>query len=139
MMGRTPDPESPMFSPVITFESGSCPLKRSNTLADGYLDRVRRQGEFGTDGRLNNKDWSQFINGTSLRRMDRRDEELPDSPVVREGSEATLVASPSSSDLLPRMTHEGRSGDTDQEARMLGSREITVDYERMKQWTPNMQ
>lgn len=136
MMSRTPDLESPMFSPVITFDNGSCQLKRSNTLADGYLDRVRRQGEFGADGQLNSRGWSQFI---GLRRMDRRYGELPDSPVVREGSEATLVASPSSSDLLPRMTHEARSGDADQEDGVQGSGEVALDYERMKQWTPNMQ
>jgi hypothetical protein len=138
-MRRTPALESPMFSPAITFENGSCPLKRSNTLADGYIDRVRRQGELNNDRQRNNEDWSQFINGTGLRRMDRRDGELPDSPVVREGSEATLVSSPSSSDLLPRMTHEARSSDGDQDARMLGNREPVSDYERMKQWTPNMQ
>ena len=136
---RTPELESPMFSPVVTFENGSCPLKRSNTLADGYLDRVRRRVELNTDGQGSGKDWSQFINGTSLRRMDRREVELPDSPVVREGSEATLVSSPSPSDLLPRMIHEAGSGDRDQEARMLGNREAGLEDERMKQWTPNMQ
>lgn len=139
MMMRTPDLEPSVFSPVITFDNGSCPLKRSNTLADGYLDRVRRQGELNTDGQSNSKYWSRFINVTSLRRMDRRERELPDSPVVREGSEATLVSSPSPSDLLPRMIHEARSGATDRDATMLGSRKASSDCERVKQWTPNMQ
>lgn len=141
-MRGTPDLESSIFSPVVTFENGSCSLKRSNTLADGYLDRARRQGELNVDGHQNNKDWSRFTNGTGLRRMDRRERELPDSPVVREGSEATLVSSPSPSDLLPRMSmvHEARSGDSDQDVvMMLGDREVAPDYERMKQWTPNMQ
>lgn len=139
MMMRTPDLEPSMFSPAITFENGSCPLKRSNTLADGYLDQVRRQGELNGDGQWNSKDWNQFINGAGFRRMDRREGELPDSPVVREGSEATLVSSPSPSDLLPRITHEVGSGGTNQDATMLGNKEVAPDYERMRQWTPNMQ
>lgn len=135
-MTRTPELESSIFSPVVTFENGLCPLKRSNTLADGYLDRARRQGVLDDDGQRNNSDWGRFINGTSLGRMDRRERELPDSPVVREGSEATLVSSPSPSDLLPRIIHEARPGDTDENVTMPGNGD---DYERMKQWTPNMQ
>ena len=60
--------------------------------------------------------------------MDRRGEELPDSPVVREGSEATLVASPS--DLDPGIIHEARLGEANRGV---------PDDEGMKQWTPNMQ
>lgn len=71
--------------------------------------------------------------------MDGREVELPDSPVVREGSEATLVSSPSPSDIHPRITDEAGSGDRDQEAVLLGNREVAPDYERTKQWTPNMQ
>lgn len=127
-MAHTPELGSSMFSPVIAFGSGSCPLKRSNTLPDGHLDRARRQGMLDADGRRNSKNWGQSINGSGLGRMDRRGEELPDSPVVREGSEATLVASPS--DLDPGITHEARSGEANRGVQ---------DHERMKQWTPNMQ
>lgn len=76
-----------------------------------------------------------MINRTSLRRIDRRGSELPDSLVMREGSEATLVSSPSPSDLAARTTHEGGPGDADRNAAML---EVGED-ERMKQWTPSMQ
>jgi len=131
-MAHTPDLGSSMCSPVATFESGSCALKRSNTLPDGHLDWAKRHWALGeADGKRNSKDWSQFINRTSLRFMDGRGGELPDSPVVREGSEATLVSSPSTSDLASRVTHEARSGDA--------GREGVPDCERMKQWTPDMQ
>lgn len=136
-MARTPDLGSSMFSPVVTFENGPCTLKRSNTLPDGHLDWVRRQGTREADGKRNSHDWSQFINGTGRMPVDRRGGELPDSPLVREGSEATLVSSPS--DPTPRIIHEARSGEVDRGATMLGTGEGAPDYERMKQWTPNME
>ena len=136
---HTPDLGSSMFAPAVAFENDSRPLKRSNTLPDGHLDWAKRQGVPGeVDGRWNSKDWSRFINRTSLTSMDRRGE-LPDSPVVREGSEATLVSSSSPSDLVSRTTHETTSGEGGRDAMMLGTREDAPDYERMKQWTPNMQ
>lgn len=128
LMARTPELGSSTFSPAIEFESGSCPLRRSNTLPDGHLDRARRQGMFDADGRRNSKNWGQSINGSSLRLMGGCGEELPDSPVVRGSSEATLVASPS--DLDPGIMHEPRSNEANRGV---------PDYERMKQWTPNMQ
>jgi len=132
IMAHTPDLGSSMCSPVVTFESGSCSLKRSNTLPDGHMDWAKQHWTLGeADGKRNSNDWSRFINGASLRPMDRCGEELPDSPVVREGSEATLVASPSLSDTTSRITHETRSGDAGQEG--------VQDCERMKQWTPDMQ
>jgi hypothetical protein len=136
-MTRTPDLGSSMFPPVIAFENGSCPLKRSNTLPDGHLDRTRRHGALDGDGKRNSRDWSQFINGVSMRRVDRRGAELPDSPVVREGSEATLVSSPS--DILPQIVHGPRWGDTNRGVAMLGDGKVALEDERMKQWTPNMQ
>ena len=75
----------------------------------------------------------------SLRRIDRRGEELPDSPLVKEGSEATLVSSPSPSDHVIRMTEEVRSGYVGGGATTVGPGEDLLDYERRKQWTPNMQ
>lgn len=137
IMARTPDLESPMFSPVNTFENGSCPLRRSNTLPDGHLDRTRRQGALDSAGRRNSKDWNQFISGASLRRMDRRGAELPDSPVVREGSEATLVSS--LSDVVLEITHEPRPCSTNRGVAMVANGKIAPGDERMKQWTPNMQ
>jgi hypothetical protein len=139
IMAHTPDLGSSMFSPVVTFGNGSSPLKRSNTMPDGHLDWGKRQGTLETRGRRDSNDWNQFINGADLRQMDRRGGELPNSPVVREGSEATLVSSPSPSDLAPRITHEARSGNWDRDPGMLGTGEVVPDDERMKQWTPNMQ
>lgn len=135
-MARTPELGSSMFSPVVAFENRSLSLKRSNTLPDGHLDWVRRQGTREADGKRISHDWSQFISGVGLVPMDRRGGELPDSPVVREGSEATLVSSPS--DPTSRGTHEARSG-ADRDAAMLDAGEGAPDYERMKQWTPNME
>lgn len=128
-----------MFSPAATFENGSSSLKRSNTLPDGYLDRAKRQGKLGeAGGKRDSKDWSRFINRISLRQIDRRGE-LSDSPVVREGSEATLVSSSLASDLAARMAHEERSGDVGRTATMMGTGKNAPDYETMEQWTPNMQ
>lgn len=139
-MAHTPDMGSPMFSPVVMFEGGSRSLKRSNTLPDGRLNRARRQGTPGeADGKRNSKDWSRFIGRAGLRFVDRCGGELPDSPIVREGSEATLVSSPSPSDLTSRITCEARSSDANRGAMMLRPGEDVPDYERMKQWTPNMQ
>ena len=56
---------------------------------------------------------------------------------MREGSEATLVSSPS--DQAVRTTYETKSSSEDRDATMLGAGEDVPDYERMKQWTPNMQ
>lgn len=137
-MAYTPDFGSPMFSPVVTFERGSRPLKRSNTLPDGHLDRAKQRGP-EADGTRNSRDWSRFIDETSFRPMDRCGGELPDSPVVREGSESTLVSSPSPSDLRSRIVHEAGPGDANRDATMLGAGEDVPDDERMKQWTPNMQ
>ena len=138
-MARTPDMGSSTFSPVVTFEHGSRSLKRSNTLPDGHLDWTRRQGTQGeADGKRNSKGWSQFVNRTGLTPVDRRGGELSDSPLLREGSEATLVSSPSPSDLMSRITHEARSGDRGRDAAVLGAGENVPDDERMKQWTPNM-
>ena len=140
IMTQTPDLGSSVFSPAVTFESGSRSLKRSYTLPDGHLDWEKRQGALGeTDRKGNNKEWSRFITGTSLKRIDRRGSELPGSPFMREGSEATLVSSPSPSDLTTRTTHEARSGDADRHATTLGVGAVGPDYERAKQWTPSMQ
>jgi len=69
--------------------------------------------------------------------MNRRGGELPDSPVVREGSEATLVASPSQSDSTSRIQNEaGRSEAGGDATTLLGTGE---GVERMEQWTPNME
>lgn len=75
----------------------------------------------------------------SLRRIDRRGDELPDSPVVRVDSEATLVSSPLPSDHATRTTEEVRSGYAGGGATMVGPGEDLPDYEGKKQWTPNMQ
>ena len=132
-MMRTPDVGSSMFSPVAAFEDGSCPLKRSNTLPDGRCEK--RQGALGEAGRLpNGQNWNLFINGTG-----RRGGELPDSPVVREGSEVTLVSSPSQSDPTSRIPYETRSGEAGQDGTTLGTGEGVRDYEMMEQWTPNME
>jgi hypothetical protein len=136
IMGSTPDLGSSTFSPVVTFESG---LKRSNTLPGDHLDWAKRQGTLGKADGKRDQDWNRFINGAGLISMDRHGGELPDSPVVRVGSEATLVSSPSPSDSMSRITRETRSGETDREPRMLGTGEIAPDYERMRQWTPNME
>jgi len=135
-MTQSPDLGSSVFCPVVTFESSSRSLKRSNTLPDSHLDLEKRQGVLGEADGKRNKDWSRFINGTSLRRIDRRrGSELPDSLVMREGSETTLVSSPSPSDLAARTAHGGGPGDADRNAAMLEAGED----ERMKQWTPSMQ
>lgn len=139
IMARTPDLGSSMFSPIMMFENGPCPLRRSNTLPDGHMDRAKRQGMLGADVRRESRDWSRFIGGAGLGRMDARGGDLPDSPILREGSEATLVSSPSRSNLASRITHEARSGDGDRDSTMLGTGEVVPDDERMKQWTPNMQ
>lgn len=134
-MTQTPELGSSVFSPVVMFGSGSRSLKRSNTLPDGHMDWETRQGAPGeADGKLSNKDWSRFTNGTNLRRIDRRGSELAD---MREGSEATLVSSPS--DQAVRTTYETKSSSEDRDATMLGAGEDVPDYEGMKQWTPNMQ
>jgi hypothetical protein len=139
-MTQTPDLGSSVFSPVVTFESGSRLLKRSNTLPDGHMDWEKRQGALGeADGKRNNRDWSRLVNGTSFRRIDWRGSELANSPVMREGSEATLVSSPSPSDLAARTIHEAGAGDSGRDATMLEAGEQARDYERMRQWTPNMQ
>jgi hypothetical protein len=123
-----------MFSPVVTFENGLRPLKRFNTLSDDHT-----AGE--ADGKRNSQTWGRFTNGTSLIHMERRGGELPDSPVVREGSEATLVSSPSPSDPASRITQEARSGGADRDASMLGTGEGVPCYGRTKEWewTPNME
>ena len=137
IMAHTPDLGSSMFSPVVAFESGPRLLKRSNTLPDSHLDWVKWWGTREVDGKRNSQDWNRFINGTSLIPMDRRGGELPDSPVVRQGSETTLVSSPS--DPASRIIREARSSEADQDVTMLGTGEGAPDYERMKQWTPNME
>ena len=138
-MTQTPDLGSSVFSPAVTFGSYSRSLKRSNTLPDGQLDWEKRQVAPGeADGRRNNRDWSRSINGTSLRRIDRRGSELPDSPVMREGSEATLVSPSPPSDLAAQTPHEAGLGDTDRGATMLEAGGDVEDYERLRQWTPNM-
>ena len=135
IMMRTPDMGSSMFSPVDAFEDGSCPLKRSHTLPDGRWEK--RQGALGeVGGPPNSQNWSRFINGTSLTAMNRRGGELPDSPVVRGGSEATLVSSPSQSDPASRIQNEAGSGEAGEDAATLGTGE---GVERMEQWTPNME
>lgn len=139
IMTQTPDLGSSVFSPAVTFGSYSRSLKRSNTLPDGHLDWEKRPGAPGeADGKRNNRDWSRSINGTSLRQIDRRGSELPDSPVMREGSEATLVSPSSTSDPAARTSHEARLGDGDREGAMLGAGGDVGDYERLRQWTPNM-
>jgi len=124
-----------MFSPVVAFEDGSSPLKRSYTLPDGRWEK--RQGALGeVGGPPNGQNWSRFINGTSLTAMNRRGGELPDSPVVTGGSEATLVSSPSQSDLTSRIQSEAGPGDVDGDATTLCPGEGA---KRMEQWTPNME
>ena len=131
---RTPDMGSSMFSPVVAFEDGSCPLKRSNTLPDGRWEK--RQGALGeVGGPPNDQNWSRFINRTSLTAMNRRGGGLPDSPVVTRGSEATLVSSPSQSDPTSRIQYEAGSSEAGG-ATTLGAGECV---ERMEQWTPNME
>ena len=136
IMMRTPDIGSSMFSPVVTFEDGSCPLKRSHTLPDGRWEK--RQGTLEAGGPPNGQNWSRFIDGTSLTATNRRGE-FPDSPVVREDSGATLVSSLSQSDPTSRILHEARSSEANPDATALGTGEGVRDYERMEQWTPNME
>ena len=132
---RTPDMGSSTFSPVVAFEDGLCPLKRSNTLPDGRWEK--RQGALGdVGGPPNGQNWSRFINGTSLTAMNRCGGELPDSPVVRGDSEATLVSSPSQSDPTSQIRYEARSSEADGDATTVGAGEAA---ERVEQWTPNME
>lgn len=136
-MMRTPDLESWRFSPVVTFENGTRALKRSNTLPDGHWGQ--RQGALGeADGTRNSQNWSRFINGTSPTATDRRGGEPADSPVVREGSEATLVSSPSPSDSALRIVREARSDEVGRGG-MMEAGEDVPDHKRMEQWTPNME
>jgi hypothetical protein len=134
---RTPELESSTFSPVVRFESGSRALKRSNTLPDSHWGTG--QGTLGeADGTRNSQNWNRFISGTSLTATNRRGREPADSPVVREGSEATLVSSPSPSDSASRIAHEARSDEAGRDGTMEGGESVS-DCKRMEQWTPNME
>ena len=131
-MMQTPDMGSSMFSPVVAFEDDSRLLKRSYTLPDGRWEK--RQGALGdVGGPHNSQNWSRPTNGTSLTLSNRRGGVLPDSPVVREGSEVTLVSSPS------QIPYETRSNEASRDATTLGTGEGAQNDEKVEQWTPNME